>query len=135
MNNYEAAYVAGIIDGEGSITLTRMHEGEYRRPCISIASTDKELLVYLQSIVGGTLNNKKNYKPDQHKDSYTLSIKRKHEVFYVLKMVSPFLRIEKKKRRAMFILDNYNVVTPRNGKYNQEQLENKLSFEEKFFLI
>ncbi|MFJ7728371.1 hypothetical protein ACIQXV_19755 [Neobacillus sp. NPDC097160] len=45
MESWEAAYVAGIIDGEGSITLTRMHENEHRRPCITIASTDKELLV------------------------------------------------------------------------------------------
>ncbi|MGG3467989.1 LAGLIDADG family homing endonuclease [Neobacillus pocheonensis] len=44
---WEAAYIAGIIDGEGSISLTRMHENEHRRPCITIASTDKELLLYI----------------------------------------------------------------------------------------
>jgi hypothetical protein len=31
MENVEAAYLAGIIDGEGSITLTRMHSKEFRR--------------------------------------------------------------------------------------------------------
>ncbi|MEB6548828.1 LAGLIDADG family homing endonuclease [Heyndrickxia sporothermodurans] len=55
MKKWEASYVAGIIDGEGSITLTRMHEKENRRPCITIASTDKELLIYIQSITGGTI--------------------------------------------------------------------------------
>jgi len=45
MKQTEAAYVAGIIDGEGSIMLTRNHSGEFRRPFISIASTDKELLI------------------------------------------------------------------------------------------
>jgi len=59
MENWEASYVAGIIDGEGTITLTRMHENEHRRPCITISSTDKELLIYLQSLTGGTINNKK----------------------------------------------------------------------------
>ncbi|MGI8385235.1 LAGLIDADG family homing endonuclease [Robertmurraya sp. P23] len=44
MKEWEASYIAGIIDGEGSITLTRMHKGEFRRPCISISSTDRELL-------------------------------------------------------------------------------------------
>jgi hypothetical protein len=29
MENWEASYIAGIIDGEGSITLTRMHEKEH----------------------------------------------------------------------------------------------------------
>ena len=45
MLKWEASYIAGIIDGEGSITLTRMHNNEHRRPCITIASTDKELLL------------------------------------------------------------------------------------------
>ncbi|WP_112181803.1 LAGLIDADG family homing endonuclease [Paraliobacillus zengyii] len=135
MNNCEAAYLAGIIDGEGSITLTRMHEKENRRPCISVASTDKELLEYIKSIAGGVINNKKNYNPNKHKDSYTLYIKRKHEVFYFLEKIYPFLRIEKKKNRAKFILDNYTNVTPRNGKYNQEQLSQKQLFETDFFLI
>jgi hypothetical protein len=85
MEAYEAAYFAGIIDGEGSITLTRMHGNEHRRPCISIASTDRELLVYLRQLSGGSINNKKNYKPDRHKDSYTLIIKRKKEVQLILK--------------------------------------------------
>jgi hypothetical protein len=58
MESWEAAYIAGIIDGEGTITLTRMHEKEHRRPCITIASTDKELLIYLQTLTVGTINNK-----------------------------------------------------------------------------
>lgn len=27
-------FLAGIIDGEGSITLTKMHKGENKRPCM-----------------------------------------------------------------------------------------------------
>nr|WP_309100184.1 LAGLIDADG family homing endonuclease [Fredinandcohnia onubensis] len=52
MEKWEASYIAGIIDGEGSISLTRMHEKEHRRPCISIASTDIELLIYIQKLTG-----------------------------------------------------------------------------------
>lgn len=75
MNKVESAYIAGIIDGEGSITLTRIHRNEFRRPCITISSTDKELLLYVQSLTNGDIINKKNYNPSKHKDSYTLSIK------------------------------------------------------------
>jgi len=56
MLDWEAAYIAGIIDGEGTITLTRMHRKENRRPCITIASTDKELLLYVQTLSGGTFS-------------------------------------------------------------------------------
>ncbi|WP_077619434.1 LAGLIDADG family homing endonuclease [Bacillus sinesaloumensis] len=133
MQTWEASYIAGIIDGEGSISLTRMHEKEHRRPCISIASTDFELLRYVQKLTGGVINNKKNYKPDRHMDSYTLTIKKKEDVFYTLEHIMPFLRVNKKKNRSVWILENYNNVTPRNGKYSPELLKKKAIFEEYFF--
>jgi hypothetical protein len=135
MENVEAAYLAGIIDGEGSITLTRMHSKEFRRPCISIASTDLELLCYINSFVGGRINYKKNYFPDKHKNSYTLIIKKKETVMFVLSKILPYLRIERKIKRTKWILNHYNIVTPRNGKYTPEMLKAKLQFEEAFFDI
>ncbi|WLD92880.1 LAGLIDADG family homing endonuclease [Alkalihalobacillus sp. AL-G] len=135
MKKWEAAYLAGIIDGEGSITLTRMHQSEHRRPCITIASTDKELLVYVQTLTNGVINNKKNYNPIKHKNSYTLNIKKKEDVFSTLLSTAPYLRIPQKRNRAHWILDHYNEVTQRNGKYNKELMEKKLLFEEPFFRI
>ena len=44
----EKAYIAGIIDGEGSIMLTRLHKNQYHSPCVSIASTDSELLQWVK---------------------------------------------------------------------------------------
>ncbi|NHM33852.1 LAGLIDADG family homing endonuclease [Neobacillus terrae] len=135
MENWEAAYVAGIIDGEGSIHLTRMHNSEFRRPYISVASTDKELLIYIQSLTDGLITNKKNYKPHKHKNSFTLSIKKKENVFNILRCILPYLRVEQKKKRAQWILNNYNQVTSRNGKYAPELLKEKLLFEEIFFKL
>ncbi|MBM7661507.1 hypothetical protein JOC85_002310 [Bacillus mesophilus] len=135
MKDIDAAYIAGVIDGEGSITLTRMHKDEYRRPCISIASTDEELLEFIQCIIGGTITNKKNYKPDIHKDSFTLTLKSKKDVFQTLKYITPYLRITKKKQRSMLILGRYEKVTPRNGKYSKELLVEKKTFEGEFFNI
>ncbi|WP_338471851.1 LAGLIDADG family homing endonuclease [Niallia sp. XMNu-256] len=135
MEKWEASYIAGIIDGEGTITLTRNHSKEYRRPCIAIASTDKELLIYLQSLAGGKICNKKNYNPEKHKYSFTLTITKKTDVFSTLQSILPFLRIDKKKLRAEWILKYYDSVTLRDGKYNQEQLVLKIKFEKEFFLI
>ncbi|WP_416729492.1 hypothetical protein [Fictibacillus sp. JL2B1089] len=133
MKKLEASYIAGVIDGEGSIMLTRMHKNEFRRPCISIASTDLELLQYVQSHTGGILVCKKNYYPLMHKKSFTLTIKKKDIVFYLLNQIVPFLRIHKKRKRALFILKEYNNVTSRNGKYTPELLNQKLLFEKRFF--
>jgi hypothetical protein len=135
MESWEAAYIAGIIDGEGTITLTRMHEKEHRSPCITIASTDKELLIYLQTLTEGTINNKKNYNPEKHKDSYTLNIKNKESVLFLLNHVTPYLRVDKKRNRAIWILENYEMVTQRNGKYTKALLGKKIAFEQAFFQI
>lgn len=133
LEKWEASYIAGIIDGEGSITLTRMHENEFRRPLVSIASTDKDLLIYLKTLTGGLITNKKNYKPEKHKNSFTLSIKKKEDVFKTLIYITPFLKIQQKKKRAEWILEQYDQVTPRNGKYSVDLLEAKFLFEKHFF--
>jgi len=135
VKEWEAAYLAGIIDGEGSITLTKNHKNEFRRPCISIASTDLELLDFLKTITGGTIANKKNYNPRKHKNSFTLTIRKKETVMDLLASISGFLRVDKKKKRANLILENYDKVTPRNGKYCPVLLNEKQLFEEEFFKI
>ena len=112
-----------------------MHDNEHRRPCITIASTDKELLLYVQSLIGGTIINKKNYNPEKHKNSYTLNITKKKEVFPALKQISPFLRVNKKMLRALWILEQYDSVTVRNGKYTSEELAKKIAFEDAFFKL
>ncbi len=42
MTEIEKAYIAGIIDGEGSIILQRFHTNQYPAPCVSIASATTE---------------------------------------------------------------------------------------------
>ncbi|TMU84596.1 hypothetical protein FGG79_16070 [Bacillus sp. BHET2] len=133
MKDWEAAYLAGIIDGEGSITLTRLHEKEHRRPCITVASTDLELLEYLKMLTNGHITKKKNYHPDRHQNSFTLSIKTKKQVLDTLNYTLPFLRVQKKRKRAAWILKHYDRVTIRNGKYSVDMLKQKLAFEDKFF--
>lgn len=58
----EAAYAAGIVDGEGTITLTTMHAGENRRLVVSVSSTERHLLEYLVEIIGaGRITSKRTY--------------------------------------------------------------------------
>lgn len=118
-----------------TIMLTRNHSGEFRRPFISIASTDKELLIYIKTLTGGTLTSKKNYSPKSHKNSYTLTIKNKSNIFIILKKIEPFLRVSVKKQRAHYILNQYDLVTVRNGKYSKEAFLLKTKFEDDFFRI
>ena len=49
MTPTDKAYIAGIIDGEGSIILIRFHQKQFPSPCVSIASTSLELLEWLRN--------------------------------------------------------------------------------------
>ncbi|MDR7855740.1 LAGLIDADG family homing endonuclease [Tissierella sp.] len=121
MTNTEKAYIAGIVDGEGSIMLTRFHKNQYHSPCVSISSTDLELLEWIKNTIkSGKITNKKNYNEERHKDSYTYTIIY-DEAIQFLQSIEPYLVIEKKKARARHIITKYKEVTIRNGSYNDIQ--------------
>lgn len=135
MTKTETAYIAGIIDGEGSISLIRQSCNQHHSPVVSVASTDLELLEWLLSTIGsGTVIKKKNYNPSKHKDSYTYTIIR-HAAIQLLEDIVPYLIINKKRLRAEHIINNYRSVTLRNGRYNSEQLEAKSKFYDDFIAI
>jgi hypothetical protein len=51
----ERAYLAGIIDGEGCISLTGRVHGKYITPIVQITNTNKDLIFWLQRRFGGSL--------------------------------------------------------------------------------
>ncbi len=129
----DAAYVAGIIDGERTITLTRTHRGENRRPVVSISSTELELLTYVRSAIGAGRITTKVCAREHHSPSFTYSITSR-QALTLLAHVCPFLRTYKFKR-ACLLLEEYHRVTPRNGRYTMEQRAARAQLEERFFAI
>ncbi|WP_346866837.1 MULTISPECIES: hypothetical protein [unclassified Clostridium] len=135
MTEIEKAYVAGIIDGEGSIMLQRFHTNQYPAPCVSIASTTIELLTWLKDTIGyGVIIKKKNYNPEKHKLSYSFVIKQNNAI-KLLEDIYPYLIIESKRKRAEMIITQYKALTPRNGRYTDEQLAKKEMFYEEFINV
>lgn len=135
MTETDKAYIAGIIDGEGSIMLQKIHSNEYPAPCISIASTTLELLTWIKTIVGkGSIIKKKNYNLDKHKDCYSYVLRR-NDAISLLKEIFPYLIIESKKKRAELILTKYKALTPRNGRYTEDMLKAKEDFYSEFMDI
>ncbi|WP_242863192.1 LAGLIDADG family homing endonuclease [Caloranaerobacter ferrireducens] len=99
MTETEKAYIAGIIDGEGSIMLTKFHSTQYPSPCVSIASTDIELLEWIKKTTGkGKILKKKNYNKDKHEDSYSYRIIYNDAIEF-LRDIEPYLVIHQKKLR------------------------------------
>ena len=52
MNLAEKAYIAGIIDGEGTVTLTRKHSNETPSPHVSVFNCNVALIRWLQKTIG-----------------------------------------------------------------------------------
>ncbi|AYF53510.1 hypothetical protein DFH04_01490 [Clostridium novyi] len=135
MTEIEKAYIAGIIDGEGGIILTKFHNNQFPALCVSISSTTLELLEWIKSEANmDTIKSKKNYNIEKHKDSYSYTIKYNDAIEF-LKYIKPYLIINVKKERAKLIINEYKSVTPRNGRYTNEMLEAKNNFYEKFIRI
>ena len=118
----EWAYIAGIIDGEGTIALARVHPQEMPSPELSISNTNLEVLKWIQKRTGGRIQKKKAMKAN-HRDAYVLRLRRSHAL-RVLKIVIPFLLI--KKQQAELLISHYLKLTPRNGRYSSEILKKKL---------
>ncbi len=123
-----AAYIAGLIDGEGTITLTRLHTNENRRLVISIANTELALLKFVIDQVGAGKITRKRTSLPQHTPSYCYAITSR-QALSLLRQISPHLRSYKRKR-AELALELYAQLTPRNGKYDAESRVDRHRFEQ-----
>lgn len=125
-------YVAGIIDGEGTITLTRPYvKAMFRRPVISVPSTTIELIDALKKEFGGGKTFKKAYK-EAHSDAWVWILK-DHQAVMLLKRLAKHLIVPEKIHRATLIVTEYDKLTRRNGKYSAEEAWAKIAFEKRFF--
>jgi len=128
-----AAYVAGLIDGEGTITLCREHRGARRCIVVSISNTDRALLQFVLDNVGaGCITAKRTYKGN-HTPSFSYKIANR-QALDLLSQVVRYLRTYRAMRGRM-ALERYVAVTPRNGKYSAHGLRMKEAFELEFMAI
>jgi hypothetical protein len=128
-----AAYIAGLIDGEGTVTLTRIHAHECRTLVVSIVSTEIELLRFVHEHAGvGKITRKRAYS-SRHAPSFCYYITSR-QALALLRQVIPYLRSYKLKR-ARLALDEYVSVTPRNEKYTTSLVALRLKFEREFLAI
>jgi len=69
-----AAYIAGIVDGEGTVTLSRLHAHENRRLVVSIANTEFQLLQFVLEEVGAGKLTRKKTSSKRHTPSFCYSV-------------------------------------------------------------
>lgn len=133
LSREDAAYIAGVIDGEGTLSLSRRHRNENRQFVISISNTDIRLLNYICRTVGAGRITRKRISKNIHTPSATYAIDNRQAID-LLGQIAPYLQTYKAER-ANLILDHYQRLTPRNGKYSSAQKKARSEFITKFLLL
>ncbi|MET8310761.1 hypothetical protein [Micromonospora sp. NPDC005173] len=134
-SNVERAWVAGIVDGEGCVTLIgSINQSAFRKPLISVDNTDVEILNELGRLYGGRVVAKKK-AADHHRQAWTWRVYGADNIIALLREIVPYMRCAAKLERAWLLLDEYKRLTPRNGWYTDEARRAKLDFERRFMAV
>lgn len=134
MNNFADkvwAYAAGLLDGEGTVGLSRRHKTQHRYPLVSIPSCTPRILSWLWTRFGGCISSKRTYKA-KHSASGVWALSGDAALEFFDKVL-PYMQEPEKIRRAYLLITEYKSVTPRNGRYTKQALGRKRSFERRFF--
>jgi hypothetical protein len=129
----DAAYIAGLIDGEGTVTLSRRHAKDRRQLVVSIANTEIRLLEFVLERVGAGKITRKRTTAMHHTPSCTYAISNR-QALALVEQLYPFLHSHKRER-VRLVLTNYKSAVPRNGKYRPSHEMLREKFEREFFAI
>lgn len=128
-----AAYIAGLIDGEGTITLSRRHANKNRQLVISIANTERGLLEFVATATGVGKITRKRTVSVKHTPSFAYSVSNRQGLDLLHQLVKHLRSY--KKARAQFAIQHYISHTVRNGKYTRELREQRDRFEAAFLRL
>lgn len=118
----DAAYLAGIIDGEGSIDIYASSEQMLAR--VSVGNTYLPLLEEIQKHYGGMLCRNKSNKSNRVKPFYQLEWRGNKRIRPLLEAVLPYLIV--KRAQAEFVLQNWVPSFQGSGyRLTQEQKEKR----------
>jgi len=100
MTEVEAAYLAGIIDGEGTLTLAHRKRNEMSgwesiEPHISITNTDINLMQHLSNLLGVPFYATKGKRSRKWKPSFVISVSAFVEIEALLTRLLPYLIIKR----------------------------------------
>jgi hypothetical protein len=124
-------YIAGLFDGEGSVMLIASHANRRKSPTAQISNNILSLLTPVKHMFGGSIATKKPRKTT-HSVSYDWRVTGQSAMDFFA-CILPHMHHPEKIRKINLILRKYKSVTPRNGKYTETQLQDKIAFENEFF--
>lgn len=108
MTELEAAYLAGIIDGDGSLTLSHRRRNAARgwesiELHISISNTNQSLMSHLSQMLGAPFYSAKDRRNRKWKQHFVISFSAFVELNALLTRIIPYLIV--KRRQAEIMLE------------------------------
>lgn len=95
----EVAYWAGFVDADGSIHLSKHMRGYV--PTVSVEQKDLDILLKFGRFLEA--KNIKYFITDRdNRNTYMLAVANQQHVYNLLKLLLPFLKVKKRKARAVF---------------------------------
>lgn len=124
------SYCAGIIDGEGTITLHK--NGMFRRVLVQVETTSREMLHPLESFGGTILAPKK--RSAVHAQTWKWSI-RGSEALNMISEIIPYMKDPKKIARGKFLLKNYKAIEKIRSDSTKKEIQQRKMFELQFWAL
>ena len=119
----DAAYIAGLFDGEGSIDFTKRKEkkrsGTYdcRRVSMEISMTDESVLIWVHEVLGvGTLTKKPRKGKRKDGTKYLMQYRWRctfRDAYYVCRVLWPYAHTKLPKIQQ--VIDHYSQGKLMNG--------------------
>ena len=119
----DAAYIAGLFDGEGSIDFTKRKEkkrsGTYdcRRVSMEISMTDESVLIWVHEVLGvGTLTKKPRKGLRKNGTKYLMQYRWRctfRDAYYVCRVLWPYAHTKLPKIQQ--VIDHYSQGKLMNG--------------------
>jgi hypothetical protein len=99
----EIGYLAGMIDGEGSIYIQDRKQGNYKHyfPRFQITNTNKEVMYWIKETFGGTIYLKKRNHIKPHWKDQVEWFTTRESMDKLLPLIIPHLIIKKKHAKIM----------------------------------
>jgi hypothetical protein len=113
VRNVDIAYLAGFIDGEGTISINRVSKGRYIKARVGYCNSNENVVRFCAQITGSKVLL--SHRPDRrHSDIYLVNICAREKVLGVLKTIRPYLIA--KKAQADAVIEFLEMQEYRIGK-------------------
>ena len=96
----EAAYLAGLVDGEGTVTLTRRHVRDRRQLVVSVSSTEPQMLQWILSVFCAGKITRKRVVSARHAPAFTYSVSNR-QALHLIAQIHPYMQSHKRDRVAL----------------------------------